>query len=118
MLDALNPSDLIWGVLRMFASVTSGAGRGGEQGIAPLRRSDRGRYRTLDGMESLARPDRSRSRTPFEEAGWQSDSGARSMGGQDSPPRYEAESSYLSPGTRADLRAERQYGFVQERDMV
>ncbi|KAM0720406.1 hypothetical protein Q7P37_004542 [Cladosporium fusiforme] len=117
VLDALNPSDLIFGILRMFASLGSGAGSESSQGIAPMTRSGRGRYRTLDGMESLSRPERSRSRTPFQEAEWRSDASG-SMGRQDSPPRYDAPSSYLSPGGRSNVRTERQYGFVEERDMV
>jgi len=62
-------------------------------------------------MESLAVPDRSRSRTPLQ--------------GEASPPRYEFKSSqqgHLSVGVRQERSLspglDRQYGAVGERGMI
>lgn len=103
----------------MFASLTSIVRRGDDEGqgsAAPafLTRADRGRYRTLDGMESLARPDRSRSRTPLQDsAAWAG------------PPAYysdpAASQRYLSPGNGAERSSSREDGrgrYVQERELV
>lgn len=117
VLDALNPYDLIHGVARavmLFTGCFGGRRRGNAvQKSGPVTRSGRGRYRTVDGTESLARPDRSRSRTPLHP-----DVGVALQ----SPPRYEASQGQLSAGMRYDRApspgVESQYDTVRERDMV
>lgn len=116
VLDSLNPSDLILGVARavsLLLGAFGGRGRGDAvYASEPVTRSGRGRYRTLDGMESLAQPERSRSRTPL---GGQL--------GQYAPPRYEDASGHLAAG---GVRQERslspggdlRYEPARGRDMV
>jgi hypothetical protein len=115
VLDAANPYDLLHGIARAVMLLVSCRGerrRGGSAQISePVTRSGRGRYRTLDGMKSLAHPERSRSRIPL-----------HAVAGV-APPDYEASSAeHLSadigndrsqtPGV--DLR----YDAVRGRDMV
>lgn len=114
VLDALNPYDLIHGVARAVGLLVGGFGarrRDNAPRVSqPVTRSGRGRYRTVDGMESLAQPDRSRSRTPLH-------TGVPPQ----SPPRYE-ESGHLSAGMGYDRSqspgVDTRYDAVRGRDMV
>jgi hypothetical protein len=112
-IDALNPYDLLHGVARAVALLTGcfGAQRRGVGSSIPesTTRSGRGRYRTLDGMESLAQPDRSRSRDPLH-------TGVAPQ----SPPRYEAVPGHLSAGERNDRSQSPgvDHDAVRGRDMV
>ena len=109
--DALNPYDLIHGVARAVGLLV-GARRGNTapRVSQPVTRSGRGRYRTVDGMESLAQPDRSRSRTPLH-------TGLEPQ----SPPRYE-ESGHLSAGMgygrSQSPGVDTRYDATRGRDMV
>lgn len=116
VIDSLNPSDLIRGVARAVTLLLGAFGgrRDGDavHASAPVTRSGRGRYRTLDGMESLAQPERSRSRTPL---------GGEL--GQYSPPRYEVASGHLSAGGVRQERSQSpagdfRYDPARGRDMV
>lgn len=112
---ALNPYDLVCGVARAVGLLSGCFGNRSRSyddmhAPAPITRADRGRYRTLDNMESLAVPDRSRSRTPLQ--------------GEGSPPRYEFKGSqeHLAVGVRQERSLspglDRQYGAVGEGGMV
>jgi hypothetical protein len=114
-LDAMNPYDLIHSVARAVMLLVSCCGerrRGGAAQISePVTRSGRGRYRTLDGMKSLAQPERSRSRIPL-----------HAVAGV-APPDYEASSAEhlsadigndRSQSPAVDLR----HDVVRGRDMV
>jgi hypothetical protein len=95
VLDAANPYDLLHGVARavtLLVGCCGGRRRGGAaQVLEPVTRSGRGRYRTLDGMGSLAQPERSRSRVPLH------------AGAGVEPPGYEAsEAGHLSADIRND----------------
>jgi hypothetical protein len=115
VLDALNPYDLIHGVARAVGLLVGSSGAKHqnvtEYVAEPTTRSGRGRYRTLDGMESLAQPDRSRSRTPLH-------TGVAPQ----SPPRYDAYSGHLSAGGRDDRSlspaVDTRYDAARGRDMV
>lgn len=96
-------------------TLLTGGGRGSAavQASEPVTRSGRGRYRTLDGMESLAQPDRSRSRTPL----------GGELGQYSSPPRYEVASGHLAAGGMRQDRSQSpavdtRYDPVRGRDMV
>jgi hypothetical protein len=114
VIDAANPYDLIHGVVRaVMILVGCCAGRRDDaaQISEPVTRSGRGRYRTLDGMGSLAQPERSRSRAPLQE------------GEGLEPPRYEVSSAeHLSADIRNDRSqspgVELRYEAVRGRDMV
>lgn len=115
VIDALNPYDMIHGVARAVGLLAGGSGAKHQvvdsYAAEPTTRSGRGRYRTLDGMESLAQPDRSRSRTPMH-------TGVPPQ----SPPRYDTYSGHLS----ADFRTghsqspgvDTRYDAARGRDMV
>jgi len=114
--DALNPYDLIHGVARAVGLLFGSSGAKHQDITSyvaePTTRSGRGRYRTLDGMESLAQPDRSRSRTPLQTGGV----------APQSPPRYDAYSGHLAAGVRDDRSrspaVDTRYDAARERDMV
>jgi hypothetical protein len=116
MIDALNPYDMIHGVARAVGLLVGSSGAKHQDMTAayvaePTTRSGRGRYRTLDGMESLAQPDRSRSRTPMH-------TGVPPQ----SPPRYDAYSGHLSADVRTDRSqspgVDTRYDAARGRDMV
>jgi hypothetical protein len=118
VLDALNPYDLLHGVARAVMLLVGCCGerrRGGAvQVLEPVTRSGRGRYRTLDGMGSLAQSERSRSQVPLH------------AGAGMAPPGYEAsEAGRLSADVRDDRSqspacpgGELRYEAVRGRDMV
>ena len=115
-LDALNPYDLIHGVARAVVLLIScfGGKRHETTSYAPepITQGGRGRYRTVDGMNSLAQPDRSRSRTPLH-------TGVAPQ----SLPRYdEAFSGRLSVGARNDRSqspgVDAHFSASRGRDMV
>jgi hypothetical protein len=115
VLDALNPYDLLHGVVRAVMIIVGCCGRR-RRGDAvkpsePVTRSGRGRYRTLEGMESLAQPERSRSRVPL-----QTDAGVE-------PPGYEvSEAGHPSYGIRNDRSqspgVDLRYDVVRGREVV
>ncbi|CAK4031505.1 Hypothetical predicted protein [Lecanosticta acicola] len=110
VLDAINPWDLMAGIGRMFGIILHLSRTGGFQawgqaraqaetdkraGKAQARRAQ-GRYQTIDGMESLSRPDAAHG-TQFENPLYP-------MVGQpppDSPPRYDDPTqAHLMPDSR------------------
>jgi hypothetical protein len=115
VIDALNPYDMVHGVARAVGLLVGGSGAKNQDVTSyvaePTTRSGRGRYRTLEGMESLAQPDRSRSRTPVY-------TGVAPQ----SPPRYDAYSGHLSADFRTDRSqspgVDTRYDAARGRDMV
>ena len=113
--DALKPYDLVHGVARAVGLLVGSSGAKHHDVATyvaePTTRSGRGRYRTLEGMESLAQPDRSRSRTPLH-------TGVAPQ----SPPRYDAYSGHLSAGVGDDrsqsVDVDTRYDAARGRDMV
>jgi hypothetical protein len=116
-LHALNPYDIFHGVARAVGLVISRRqnGRDGSRAPAPVTRSGRGRYRTL---EAVVPASRSHSQVPFQQS---EDQGFR----EGSPPGYGEVSSELRPvdARYADRSpspgvASGRYESVRGRDMV
>ena len=109
VLDAMNPWDLLVGIARVFGIITHLRKTGGfeawgqaraqaksDKRAKTVQRRAQGRYQTLDGMESLSRPDAAHGTRPEDPSYpmmYQPPSG--------SPPKYDAPTkNHLVPETR------------------
>lgn len=119
--DALNPYDLLHGIVKAFVLLTGG-NMGGKTGPTLQTRTGKGRYQTLDGMESLSRPAVSHERNASDQSYY---GGAAVMNPgmyqppAGSPPEYDPTKSYLMADARS-ARSPSPSGMEmrRERDMV
>lgn len=119
--DALNPYDLLHGIAKAVVLLT-GRDMGGKSGPTLMTRNRKGRYQTLDGMESLARPGVTHERHESENF-YYGGQGVMNPGMYQPPagppPEYDPSRSYLMADARP-ARSPSPSGtrMARERDMV
>lgn len=119
--DAMNPYDLLHGIVKVFVLLAGGK-VGGKSSPSFQTRTAKGRYQTLDGMESLSRPAVSHERHASDQSYY---GGASVMNPamyqppEGSPPEYDPSKSYLMADARP-ARSPSPSGMEmrRERDMV